>query len=1494
MGLFLVIGLVCGVLRVPGALSDEKVNAMQDPQGIDLFLDTMKPIECIWNWEAIDMDALCPYSFDPFQFHEYVKAQVCDGILWMAKGSDVPAQLLCIESSSGQLLWEYSIEDSWNKDAPFVCLETSIIANFDGCAKVLTKENGEVVDQWDKQIAPFYISYVDSEWVVIQKIEQGNRSIAFVERDSNDITWSIIFSKDSNFRIIGIQNHVLYYFELVSGKVVLKGRPFDAEEADEITSWDTACRFDTLFEPEGLFIGILDTRGKASVICVTEAGSEARKNSFSDETLEQTFLVTTLLQGIDCSNGLDLDAIEIILEVENDAMGFRLIPMQENFCFAISASVEETDEAMDEDNTEQPIKEQLFVYCTKPNGDLVWYKQVDSLIETQGIVEDAFFQKDVLVFQYASKLSLEEKHYFAFWLDAYTGNMIQYMTHYGSSGNTEEISYHPIFFPYIVLQTSSLNSEYITSIQGFSCPEETLFREEQIPVSYDTVELEELCTEKISDHYQHHFLQPFLFQDMICFFEIDIQYSEKNIEIVLHQYDVVQKEFVPDKKMTLNGFNTLLSDLLLISDNIVVGSFSVDYKTSTICFDLSKQEIVWKKEAWLVDTIGTNLLLDSRHPQGKRSTFTVLNPLQDEVLQTFAFQTRNVDYIGCNSDGNILFCRDSIFISQFDIEEGILKEEILVSESELYNYLLLDHHLLFTYGGVVGCIDLLEKKLLWKRDMDHYALNFYDYGDYYRSPWKVAQINQKEVMIYDEHGSIVFDIERGVPVQKYTLSDDRIRNSCLMSSGEIVYVLTTENTGIQCLRINYQSPDQSELLQFTHIDFKGETNHFTDVYGFSIHREEYFVEYDLYGKNTISIQHYPMKATMASDSLDFVPAIADISNYLFISPYLIFQAMLGEKSNQFYLAAYNIEDGSMTKIHKGVHSRIFIDKEKLYFLQDDQYFCCDIGVFDTIEQIDYISATPAFSSTGDIEPVLDYQKGLPKKYAKLDLYYINAVHTGYFVHSDTLDTMFVTGDDVAVNIGIMIEEDGITVPGPSRSFHIEKDDQARISGLAFLQSMIFDIDQDGLEEMILLTKEYILVADYASDAEKMDLYVLPIDFEFGWNEELEILIQDGTVYFQYLYTEYGSQPKESMLHQFRLEYIPTSKEKYALSKCSISLDSSMYSHTYVNNLAPFQFLEKEASKENPYITLESTHCEAFPDTVMPCRYKMANEGMNELETAYCKQRNELLDQFLSLLEEGKDPFDGFEVEGIIYYSEVFYPISLAPSSEEEDVAQVTSILSFDLLKVENTKYILMRIQDEHEQIHDLLFSEDWSVLDSRSCLFYDQNEIAQIIVSENHPDYFWIQHFDQYDNPALLTFGRIVNNKMEFFVRRYKCELVLQDENTYFKVDKPNHFVMPMYIYGSRYLDDYELLYLDPFSGREVNGLFLQELMDSLDALYSLYSYYHSRCVTSGRYFPLFSDLQVLISKNRIKDLREAYEITGIYRTQRCLRKYGISVEESP
>ena len=574
--------------------------------------------------------------------------------------------------------------------------------------------------------------------------------------------------------------------------------------------------------------------------------------------------------------------------------------------------------------------------------------------------------------------------------------------------------------------------------------------------------------------------------------------------------------------------------------------------------------------------------------------------------------------------------------------------------------------------------------------------------------------------------------------------------------------------------------------------------------------------------------------------VSFLELGTDFSNYLYYSPYLLFQTSIGDNNSQFYLVAFHTETGEITKIHKGLHERVYIEDEKLVFSQCGECYTCSVGEFQSIEKIKVLPTPPALSSGGTMQPVCNYQKGVPEAYHALDLYYVNKIAFGSFTSTEQEDMIFITGDDYAVTIGVMEEQDGLVIPTMTGRFKTEKKDRWSTGKCGFYQSLFLDYDSDGLKELFVLIEEYVVVCDYNTETHSLDMHcILYVDDIKGRILERELLFWEGVLYIQYTPL---SNSNERTLYQFCVEYNPTLEKPYHVKACSLPLPTEMFQCKAVHNLSSFQFLEKPVYEESPYVTFVPTECEQYPKTKMPPLYEVKEDQLNETEEAYCKKRNELLEKFLRFLEEGNDPFVGMHIRTRYRYPTLEFDLSLTPASESE--GRITQLNSFDVLFSNDQSYVLVRITDEVGYRHMVLFSPEWELLDYRFNEMFDRNDNALVIVSEEQTDCFWFQVFSEEDNPSSLIFGKVLNGKLVVFEKPVWVGIVMRNGKPYFSYTNAiqrGGFSLP-----EGYMVTCGLNYMDPFSGVSVNGWFLDRIMGNVEALYCQYFLEQARYLSFG------------------------------------------------
>jgi len=190
------------------------------------------------------------------------------------------------------------------------------------------------------------------------------------------------------------------------------------------------------------------------------------------------------------------------------------------------------------------------------------------------------------------------------------------------------------------------------------------------------------------------------------------------------------------------------------------------------------------------------------------------------------------------------------------------------------------------------------------------------------------------------------------------------------------------------------------------------------------------------------------------------------TNTLYQAPYLVFQGGLSSQPSDFYLTAFDISTGSITRINKGFHRQYFIRNTELYFDQYQSYYKCAMGTF----QIEEIDEKEFLNKLLDDAERLDYINDLnelPEAFKKLDYFNVNQVLKGHFTSQNQEDTLFLAGGEERSTIGIIRKENDQYLPSIWDEIEFPENE-----GFPFWQSMIIDIDHDGLDEVVVVGHDY--------------------------------------------------------------------------------------------------------------------------------------------------------------------------------------------------------------------------------------------------------------------------------------------------------------------------------------------------------------------------------------------------------------------------------------
>jgi outer membrane protein assembly factor BamB len=1450
---FLVCVITVFAWRSVATFSTENESRLHSVHGYHFPYETMQPMDFNWNWDVVDLDASCPLPKDRYSFHQYAKAEVSEGYLYMAKGSGIPSQLLCIHLSTGNIVWEYSTKLLWNPHNPFVCLDHEIIVNYQTAIIILDKKTGKmkkecnIGDDKENRYTAFF-SYQDM--LLVEDLSHSPSVVRCIQCFSQIEIWSFQSKMNSPYRIVDVLDTSLLLIEMhpkylscafgeyptspPSTSATLCSVSLETGERSDVFTWKSVCRIDYCKSPYGIDIGVLNSQGEGSIYSYHNMENPHCK-------VEVVLEKTPFLSKEFCKDVMPT------LAVEDDMLGYRMFRKGKNYYIAIHESIPadvSSDTVQPRNNT---VCTKLYVHKIDENGDCIWNKEFSSLENTNSIVTDAFIQEDFLVFQGPFRNPFSYDYTYAFWVDLETGNKAQSFYHFYPYRTVGFAECYPVFLRGVVLQVSSLNKEYLVSVQGFSCSSHLFFRNQEINVETNEVVLERMHLVEPAESYSTIQTTPVLFGDWIYFFRTEVDYQNEELKIDLYRYDVVKQKALSVQSFIYQDCENSMDMLFLLTDSLVLGAIDSHDQQTIVCFDIVEGDVIWEKKALFVDWIESNILyrnsdITENWSPPPDAEFTLLDPIENEVIRTLTFSTSDVRYIGSSKNDIAFFQRDDIYVSCFNLMSAKLEDEIVFLDHELYMLHLMDPYLLFVSDqNIAGCIDVRKKKLLWKKDMGSVIADFYEK---YISDiiWKVRLIADNEALIYNNEGCNVIDMRNGNFLREYASPHLHIRSICETDSYNPLFTIHSDYKSTTCLQLNLDPKTTSEILRFPDSEYDESTNNNVQVKELTVQGQKYFIQYKVSNHCYAYICKHPSpQETILNAS--FIDVGMDISNYLYYTPYLIFQTSIGPNNRDFYLVAFHTENGMITTIHKGYHERVYIDDDQLYFYQYGEVFTCPIGEFESIRTTQPEEKLPLFESTDSIPLVKNYQEGVPPEYSLLDLYYINKIDVGYFTQTETEDMVFITGDDVSVKIGVMGKNGSLVVPIVTGSFELESVNKYESGGCSFYQSIFFDIDADGLEELILLTEYYVFVCDYFQKNDAIEIYDMLYYPSFGQCKKRELILFEGSLYIQHYLERHDGETNRI---QYYIDYAPASNTLYSLQKCSLNLHSTLYQHHYDSNLAPFQFLEKPVQNGEMYVNMAKTNCKRYPETTMPPMMEPNDQELNEKELGYCQLRNDYLQKFLSYLDEGNDPFTGIQFQRF-FYPDITSIWRLTLSPEHENDLLITHIYSFDVVQQTDGKcYFLLRIADESDGRYLVVLTENWSLLSYRKhSHLWDISDKASIIVSSDHPDYFWIQTYTEYEQPLLFLFGRISENNMKWVARMNAFGTIQKDDKTYFTIHNSGatgwHWEIGQ---DSRIIHD--LQYRDPFSGASVNSLFIREILEYMEAYYSLFLMKKARWLSYG------------------------------------------------
>jgi hypothetical protein len=544
------------------------------------------------------------------------------------------------------------------------------------------------------------------------------------------------------------------------------------------------------------------------------------------------------------------------------------------------------------------------------------------------------------------------------------------------------------------------------------------------------------------------------------------------------------------------------------------------------------------------------------------------------------------------------------------------------------------------------------------------------------------------------------------------------------------------------------------------------------------------------------------------------------TNTLYQSPYLVFQAGLSSQPSDFYLTAFDTSTGSITRINKGFHRQYFIRDAHLYFDQYQSYYKCAMGTF----QIEEIDEKEFLNKLFDDAELLDYindLNALPEAFKKLDYFNINQVLKGHFTSQNQEDTLFLAGGEERSTIGIIRKENDQYLPSIWEEINFLEN-----KGYPFWQSMVIDIDHDGLDELVVVGHDYdyhynptmAYVWDYHVPGSEIELFLVGSLTKVS---DPELITKNQEVYLRYTFA--------NVIYQRRIDYQKERLDPYIFVESNEPLQPVIFSHKSAAYFPSFSFLE--TFEQSEAIVLHATDSsEAFPCVTLPPRISIQPDSSSAQERQFVSKQNKYLATFLSMINEGKDPFKQTPknpCEGMQYLTELD-SVCQHSSLRFVDYVQykVNRVESIFTVTANNNEYVVIIAKGAWDT-YVFLFTPSFELLD----IYWEQGSCSEgsthTIVSLEKPSYFWISTY-AYRGPYLLQYFNVENEKLVDYEWYCTPGMVRKNGKVYFE-----------YSDGFMYRETkgcdsgmYASKYVDPFTHKSCNKEFQPEMLQQYDAAY--------------------------------------------------------------
>lgn len=547
------------------------------------------------------------------------------------------------------------------------------------------------------------------------------------------------------------------------------------------------------------------------------------------------------------------------------------------------------------------------------------------------------------------------------------------------------------------------------------------------------------------------------------------------------------------------------------------------------------------------------------------------------------------------------------------------------------------------------------------------------------------------------------------------------------------------------------------------------------------------------------------------------------TNTLYHAPYLVFQAGLSSQPSDFYLTAYDTSTGSITRINKGFHRQYFIRNAELYFDQYQSYYKCGVGSF----QIEKIEEKEFLNKLFDDAERLDYindLRALPEAFKKLDYFNINQVLKGHFTSQNQEDTLFLAGGKERSTMGIIRKENDQYLPSIWDEIKFLENKR-----FPFWQSMIIDIDHDGLDEVVVVGHDYdyhknptmVFVWDYHAPRSKIELFLVGSLTKVS---DPELIEKNQEVYLRYTFS--------NVIYQRKIDFQQGRDHPYTFVESNEPLQPVIFSHKPATYFPSFSFLE--TFEQSAAIVLHNTDSsEAFPCVTLPPRISIQTGSSSIQERQFVSKQNKVLATFVSMINEGKDPFKQSPknpCEGMEYLTEMD-SVCQHSSLTFVDYVQykISKVESIFPVTANNNEYVVITAKGGWDT-YVFLFTRSFELLD----IYWEQGSCSEgsinTIVSLEKPSYFWISTY-AYRGPYLLQYFKVENEKLVDYEWYCTPGMVRKNGKVYFEYSDGYMYRETKGCDSGMYASEY----VDPFTHESCNKEFLPEMREQYDAAYLYY-----------------------------------------------------------